>query len=196
MNNMEVEFQKDWLILDKYEFKILTMITVLAENNLAYRGTIKNICNFFSITAQKVNTDRIKKTITNLEMRKYIKVIKDENVYTLTLSKSAEKNKEIIKIKKIWVFIAKESESKTDWINVLKLWLLLIDNGKKIIKTETIAKELDISRSTVQRAKKTLEDIGAIKTTNEYYKVTQNIYYRLGQTIDVSAWVTRENNKK
>ena len=195
MDNVEVEFQKDWLILDKYEFKILTMITVLAENNLAYRGTIKNICNFFSITVQKVNTDRIKKTIINLEMRKYIKVIKDENIYTLTLSKSAEKNKEIIKIKKIWVFIAKESESKTDWINVLKLWLLLIDNGRKIIKTENIADELNISRSTVQRAKKTLDEIGAIKTTNEYYKVTQDIYYRLGQTIDVSAWITRENNK-
>ena len=40
----EAEFEFEWLLRQKYEFKILTLIAVLADNNLAYRGTLNDMC--------------------------------------------------------------------------------------------------------------------------------------------------------
>ena len=42
----ELEFEKDWLSVEKLEFKQLTLITVLADNHLAYRGTLSDMCSF------------------------------------------------------------------------------------------------------------------------------------------------------
>lgn len=40
--NKEDEIKYDWFVWQKYEFKILTLIVMLADNNLAYCGTMKD----------------------------------------------------------------------------------------------------------------------------------------------------------
>jgi hypothetical protein len=57
----EAEFEFEWLLRQKYEFKILTLIAVLADNNLAYRGTLKDMCEFFGVkSGDSTNNKNIK----------------------------------------------------------------------------------------------------------------------------------------
>ena len=41
-----LEFSQQWLTLDKYPFKIITMVTVLADNQKAYRGKLSDLCQY------------------------------------------------------------------------------------------------------------------------------------------------------
>lgn len=52
VEDQEVDFEAEWLGVEKLQFKILTLITVLADNHLAYRGTLSDICAFLSIKAK------------------------------------------------------------------------------------------------------------------------------------------------
>lgn len=190
----EAEFEFEWLLRQKYEFKILTLIAVLADNNLAYRGTLKDMCEFFGVKPGDSRTNnQIKAAITKLEADGLLKQIVDGRTFTLTLSKKGEQRKRVIRIQKEWVEIAKGYKSEDNsisWMNLLKVWLYLIDNKKEIIKTSEIAEELDLKPDSVKRAKKALEkDIQAIinkrKTT-----ISANGGYRcLGSSITVKAWL-------
>ena len=51
----ELEFFEEWLSLEKYHFKILTMITVLADNKRAFRGKLSDLCQNLSIQNSSVN---------------------------------------------------------------------------------------------------------------------------------------------
>ena len=39
----ELEFLEEWFLLEKYEFKVLTIITVLSDNKRAFRGKLNEI---------------------------------------------------------------------------------------------------------------------------------------------------------
>ena len=74
----EAEFEFEWLLRQKYEFKILTLIAVLADNNLAYRGTLKDMCEFFGVKPGDSRTNnQIKAAITKLEADGLLKQIVD-----------------------------------------------------------------------------------------------------------------------
>jgi len=91
MVDNEVEFEFDWLIRQKYEFKILTLIAVLADNHLAYRGTLKDMCEFFGVKPGDSRTNmQIKAAIAKLEEDGLLKQIVDGRTLTLTLSKKGE----------------------------------------------------------------------------------------------------------
>ena len=63
----ELEFEKDWLSVEKFEFKLLTLITVLADNHLAYRGTLSDMCSFLGLATRNSRTNQaIKAAILNL----------------------------------------------------------------------------------------------------------------------------------
>ena len=63
----ELEFEKDWLSVEKLEFKLLTLITVLADNHLAYRGTLSDMCSFLGLTTRNSRTNQnIKAAIQKL----------------------------------------------------------------------------------------------------------------------------------
>ena len=194
--NEEAEFEYDWLIRQKYEFKILTLIAVLADNNLAYRGTLKEMCEFFGVASGDSRNNRnIKDAIDKLEQDGLLKQIKDGRTYTLTLSKKGEKRKQVIRIQKEWVEIAKRHKStdparSTDWVNLLKVWLFLIDNKKETLYIHEIATALGISTSTVKRAKSILEhELKAIDSKPVIVKKSDGIYFCLGSSIQALAWI-------
>lgn len=63
----ELEFEKEWLSVEKLEFKLLTLITVLADNHLAYRGTLSDMCSFLGLATRNSRTNQaIKAAIQNL----------------------------------------------------------------------------------------------------------------------------------
>ena len=57
-DNEKAEFDYDWLMRQKYEFKLLALLAVLADNNLAYRGTLSDMCAFFGVASGNSRTDR------------------------------------------------------------------------------------------------------------------------------------------
>lgn len=189
-DNHEAEFDKEWLSMEKYDFKILTLIAVLAENKLAYRGKIKDMCEFLGVAAGNSRTNRaIKDAIEKLEKEEYIDVIKRGQIYTLTLRDN--RSRTIIKIQKKWIAIVKSLNGKQNsWDTILRVWLYLIDNQREIITTKDIAADLQLSEKTIGNVKKILvEDLKAIKCTNRAKKIDERTYIKLGQTIDTFAWI-------
>jgi len=75
-------------------------------------------------------------------------------------------------------------------MNLLKVWLYLIDNKREVIKTSEIASELQISVDSVKRAKKALEhDIQAIISERRSVIVANGGFRSLGSSIMVKAWL-------
>ena len=80
----ELEFLEEWFLLEKYEFKVLTIITVLSDNRRAFRGKLNDLCNELSISACSKNKDKLKNSLTFLEQNGYIKIIEDKGIYTIS----------------------------------------------------------------------------------------------------------------
>ena len=124
-----------------------------------------------------------------------LKQIVDGRTFTLTLSKKGEQRQRVIRIQKEWVEIAKNYKCEDpnysiSWMNLLKVWLYLIDNKKEIIKTSEIAEALGISQSTVKSAKRALEkDIHAIMSKRITTVSNDGLFRCLGSSVTVTAWL-------
>ena len=196
----EAEFEYDWLTRDKYQFKILALIAVLANNNLAYRGTLADMCAFFGVASGNYGTNqKLKAAIAALETDGLLKQIVDGRTYTLTLSKKAEKKQRVIRIQKEWVGYATnyknqaDKSESVDWSVILKVWLYLISRGNTnaITTDQKISEELGIAKGTVTNARNALKkDIRAIICKKRYsFDPKQYQPYRcLGSEITVKAW--------
>lgn len=188
----EAGFEKEWLKLEKYNFKLLTLVAVLAQNHLAYRGTVAEMCDYLGIDNQTKNRRAITAAIAQLEEKGMVKTILDNNkVYTITLSVKAEKKKDVIVIQKKWIEMVQGLKSRgVSWDNVLRVWLYLIANEEEIITSKKIAADLGISERKVARIKDVLvNDLKAIKCQDRYKKTSGVNFTKLGQTIDTFAWI-------
>ena len=188
----EAGFEKEWLKLEKYNFKLLTLVAVLAQNHLAYRGTVAEMCDYLGIDNQTKNRKAITTAIAQLEEKGMVKTILDNNkVYTITLSVKAEKKKDVIVIQKKWIEMVQGLKSRgVSWDNVLRVWLYLIANEEEIITSKKIAADLGISERKVARIKDVLvNDLKAIKCQDRYKKISGANFTKLGQTIDTFAWI-------
>ena len=188
----EAGFEKEWLKLEKYNFKLLTLVAVLAQNHLAYRGTVAEMCDYLGIDNQTKNRRAITTAIAQLEEKGMVKTILDNNkVYTITLSVKAEKKKDVIVIQKKWIEMVQGLKSRgVSWDNVLRVWLYLIANEEEIITSKKIAADLGMSERKVARIKEVLvNDLKAIKCQDRYKKISGANFTKLGQTIDTFAWI-------
>ena len=187
----EAGFEKEWLKLEKYNFKLLTLVAVLAQNHLAYRGTVAEMCDYLGIDNQTKNRRAITTAIAQLEEKGMVKTILDNNkVYTITLSVKAEKKKDVIVIQKKWIEMVQGLKGGVSWDNVLRVWLYLIANEEEIITSKKIAADLGMSKSMVDRIKIVLvSDLKAIKCQNRAKKISEGNFQKLGQTIDTFAWI-------
>ena len=154
------------------------------------------MCEFFGIASGDSRNNRnIKEAISKLEQDGLLRQIRDGQVYTLTLSRKAERQKKVIRIQKDWIEIAKRHRSSNtnvsvSWMNLLKVWLFLIDNKKEIITNCKIAETLNVSISTVKNAKHILlNELSAICSKRITKKSADGAYRCLGSTIDVKAWL-------
>ena len=48
----------DWLYRQDYQFKILALLSVLADNYLAYRGTLADMCEFLGVGCGNSRTNK------------------------------------------------------------------------------------------------------------------------------------------
>ena len=186
----EAGFEKEWLKLEKYNFKLLTLVAVLAQNHLAYRGTVAEMCEYLGVDNQTKNRRAITTAIEQLEKKGMVKTILDGKVYTITLSVKAEKKKDVIVIQKKWIEMVQGLKGGVSWDNVLRVWLYLIANEEEIITSKKIAADLGMTKRMVDRIKVVLvNDLQAIKCKNRSKKISEGNFKSLGQTIDTFAWI-------
>lgn len=186
----EAGFEKEWLKLEKYNFKLLTLVAVLAQNHLAYRGTVAEMCEYLGVDNQTKNRRAITTAIEQLEKKGMVKTILDGKVYTITLSVKAEKKKDVIVIQKKWIEMVQGLTTGVTWDNVLRVWLYLIANEEEIITSKKIAADLGMTKRMVDRIKVVLvNDLQAIKCKNRSKKISEGNFKSLGQTIDTFAWI-------
>ena len=68
-----INISKQWIDdLKDYQIKVLLLTSVLADNNLAFRGTLKTMCEWLGIDSCTNNNKRIKQSLQNLSNNGYI----------------------------------------------------------------------------------------------------------------------------
>lgn len=163
--NKEATIDQEWVAIENYEFKILIMIACLAQEKLAFRGTLKDMCEFLGIKEDSRNRNKIKEAIEKLEQLGDVLVIKEGNIWTLTLSIKAERKPKIIRIKNEYINAIKayKAENKNDsvgWENILKVLVFLwTANNTDVYTQNKIAKATNVSEATVRKAIKALTSI-------------------------------------
>lgn len=185
----ELEFFDSWLELEAYSFKIISVITILADEQRAYRGTLNELCEFLDIQTSSGNKAKIKATLEELVKNQYIRVIVDKTIYTITLAATAEKEPKIIKIKKAWYKLIKEKSVDTSWNNVLKVFIKLYDlNNQTIVTQKELSSQLKMSNRTIARCIQIITSINfsgfCIKTTTINKKNDETGFYCLGTMVE------------
>lgn len=164
-----------WLTVEKLEFKILVMASVLAMNNRAFLGTIADITNYLGIANNRSNKSKINEALSKLTRQGFIVRVNDKENIIIALSYDAKNNSKVISIQRTWIDIIRQyNPSKKDdrvaWETILRVFIYLLGNcGKGIIKYKQIASDLSLSESTVKRAVKALcnIDFGNIQVEKE-----------------------------
>jgi predicted transcriptional regulator len=161
----EAEIDTTWLTVKNYEFKILVMIACLAENKLAFRGKLKDMCEFLGVSNQANNNKKIQEAIKELENKKDIIVLKEGHTWTLTLTNkcfSKDRTKRIrnayVKAIQSYEPVDKDNDS-VSWENILRVLVFLCADKREIKTYAEIANSLGIAEKTVKRAVKALINI-------------------------------------
>ena len=189
----EAYIDTDWLSVKNYEFKILVMVACLAENHLAYRGKLKDMCGFLGVGNTKPNTDKIKDAIAALEEKGDIKTLIEGHTWTLTLSVKAERKDKIKKIKNAYIKAIQDYEMDKDesvaWENILKVLVYLCADKREVKRYDEIAKALGISEKTAKRAVKALVNIEfndiSVKKKLAWFKNNDNDFRVIGNKYEV-----------
>ena len=160
MEEKELEFAEEWLELEKYHFKILTIVTILADEQRAFRGKLSDLCENIGIQNSSANRAKIKNSLTILAENDYIRLIIDKDIYTVSLAQSIEKSKNIIKIKKAWYKLIRDNKNTASWESTLKVFLVLLElPSSQTFTCGDIGKLVGLKKSTVKNCVNALKKI-------------------------------------
>lgn len=190
----EAEIDTEWLTVKNYEFKILVMIACLAENHLAFRGKLKDMCEFLGVGNTKPNTDKIKEAISALEAKGDIITLKEGYTWTLTLSNKANRKDKVKRIKNAYISAIKayepaDSEDSVAWENILKVLVYLCADKREVKRYDEIAKALGLTEKTTKRAVKALINIEfndlSVKKKLAWFKNNEGDFKVIGNKYEV-----------
>ena len=197
MWNDEFDFNKEWLTTADYELKILMLIVVLAENNLAYRGTLTTMCDWLNLYQHTYTYKRISNAIDSLEKKQYIHHIQEGRTHTLSISNKGLRDKRSIKIRKAWVDtihnykdILPETTILVDWAKLIKVFIYCCCDIGDVRSNTNRAQDMGISKDTFRRCLNILKllnfdglqiDSKVIRSHN----VESNYWITLGTEISV-----------
>lgn len=191
----EAEIETDWLTVKNYEFKILVMIACLAENRLAFRGKLKDMCDFLGVGNSTSNTTKIKEAISALEAKGDIKVLQEGHTWTLTLSNKAWRKDKVKRIRNAYITAIQAYEpvdKKNDcvsWENILKVLVYLCADKREVKRYDEIAKALGIGVDTAKNAVKALLNIDfndlSVKRKLAWFKNNQGDFKVIGNKYEV-----------
>lgn len=148
-------FYREWFSLPKGEFRILAM---LADKG-TFRGTLSDLCRYFSVSLQTQNRNTIREQINSLEKKDFITVQRERRSYTLT---AVPKGKRIEIAREHYQRIRKRSRipegQSVAWECVLKVYLWALENNyDSIITNHMIQNDLNLSPGVICAAKNVLD---------------------------------------
>lgn len=190
----EAYIDTDWLTVKNYEFKILVMIACLAENHLAFRGKLKDMCVFLGVGNTTSNTKKIKEAISALEAKGDIKTLVEGHTWTLTLSVKAERKYKIKRIKNAYIqaiqnYESVDRENSVAWENILKVLVYLCADKREVKRYDEIAKTLSMTEKTAKRAVKALINIEfndlSVKRKLAWFKNNEGDFKVIGNKYEV-----------
>lgn len=181
-------FYREWLPLDKKEFRILAM---LADYDGEYHGNLTDMCRYFSISAQQKTRTALREAIQTLTEHYFIESSLSGRTFHLRLIPTANE----ISLPRNWLTRLQQHKYSADsvsWEVIVKVILWVEENGRSVITNQQIADELNISTSTIVSAKKVLDkDFEGILRENQDEKVGDE-YRRTGHILTLSAWWKEE----
>ena len=178
-----IVFFAEWLILPKDQFRILVMLADVG----VFRGSLANMCRYFSVDPQTNNNNRLRAAIDELARFNYITETRTGRTYQMTvIPKETE-----ITMPSEWVLRILRHEYNSEgvaWENVLKVQLWLMQNAKELVTNEDISLDVGISISQVVAAMNVLKnEFQAFRKDFAYWSFG-NTFRRKGQIIEMSAW--------
>lgn len=182
-----VKFYREWLPLPKDQFRILLHLARFGS----FSGNLSDLCRYFSLSLQTKNRNNVRNAIEALAAAGMIECSHSGNTYNLQL---LPKEKEI-DLPCAWVdsFTNKPFSYTVAKEQVIKVILWLADYGSGLFTNDMIAADLGISVSTIGEAKKVLKyDFEAIMQEIITVKTTNGKYRRIGQAVNISAWLKDE----
>ena len=190
-----INVSRQWLddLMD-YQIKILLLTSVLADNNLAFRGTLKTMCEWLGIKSNTNNNKRIKQCLQNLSNNGYIFYKVEGRTHHVSISNKGLKNKQIYKVRKKWIEVfkkyCKENKDKDfsiDWIKVLRVFIYIYYSKDQIVTVQKIAQITNTSDQTVSNALKAILacDLKGVRIEK---KVIKDSYY---DERNIKQWRTR-----
>ena len=190
-----INVSRQWLddLMD-YQIKILLLTSVLADNNLAFRGTLKTMCEWLGIKSNTNNNKRIKQCLQNLSNNGYIFYKVEGRTHHVSISNKGVKNKQIYKVRKKWIEVfkkyCKEDKDKTfsiDWIKVLRVFIYIYYSKDQIVTAQKIAQITNTSNQTVSNALKAISacDLKGVRIEKD---VIKDSYY---DERNIKQWRTR-----
>ena len=190
-----INVSRQWLddLMD-YQIKILLLTSVLADNNLAFRGTLKTMCEWLGIKSSTNNNKRIKQCLQNLSSNGYIFYKVEGRTHHVSISNKGLKNKQIYKVRKKWIEVfkkyCKEDKDKTfsiDWIKVLRVFIYIYYSKDQIVTAQKIAQITNTSDQTVSNALKAISacDLKGVRIEKDVIKYS---YY---DERNIKQWRTR-----
>lgn len=208
MKNENIYIYKDWIKTEDYEFKILVLLGFLADNSLAYRGTMKKMCEWLCVADVPTNTKRIKQAIKGLEDKEYILYKKEGQTHHISITNKGLKSKRIIEVRKQWIEviknynIAKDCNINRSWDTMTKVLVSLLDKLEEakndldltngfIVTMEEIREDINKSNQTISKAIDKLTECnfydGLVITKNvERIKNANNEYRTIGTKISIN----------
>ena len=196
-----ISISKEWLEeVEDYQLKILLLTSVLADNSLAFRGTLNTMCEWLGVKSCTVNNRKIKEALQNLSDKGYIFYKVEGRTHHVSISNKGMKDKKIYKVRKIWIEAFKnyqkiaDKSDAVDWIKILRVFIYLYYlKAGEIITLEKIANIIGASIETARKALKAimacdLKGLCIDKTIikDRYEDEQGNIYWRtIGQDISI-----------
>ena len=155
-----INISKEWLQeIEDYSLKILLLTSVLADNSLAFRGTLKTMCEWLGIKSCSINNSKIKEALQNLSKNGYIFYKVEGRTHHVSISNKGMKDRKIYKVRKIWIEAFKnyneiaDKSVSVDWLKILRVFIYLYYlKPDEIVTLEQIAEITEISKETARKA--------------------------------------------
>ena len=183
----EAIFYQEWLPLPKAEFNILTM---LAEQGGAFKGTYSDMCRYLSVTPQSRNRNKIREALGSLKKQNFIRWESGGRTHELQVIPKAKE----IAAPRLWVQSVIHHDYSTEDVasaQVLKVFLWICQSTNDIVTNDMIAMDLGVSASTVVSAKNVLErEYENITKRKISEKLGEDTFRTLGQELAANAWWT------
>ena len=184
---MDTIFYWEWIPLPKAEFNVLAMI---AEQGGSFSGNYADMCRYLGVGPQSRNRTTLSAAIEELTKNRFITQESRGRTLNLTVIPKATE----IRLPRLWVQSVIQHDYSSEAVafaHVLKVFIWIVHNDLSVVTNGMIAKDLNVSVSTVVSAKNVLErEYQNISKRKVSEKLGEDFFRTLGQELAAGAWWT------